>query len=118
MHPIPFQANCLQGSAKDLLVGIIPNNHFDSNRFDPKGASEKARDSQYSLNKIKRPFRLRSGRPLIIDPGGWVGKRNITVVVCFGLKMGVIKHALESLNNCNNLSPSSHTFRGEVSFLA
>jgi hypothetical protein len=33
--------------------------------------------------------------------------------------MGVIKHALECLNNCNkNLSPSSHTFREEVRLLA
>jgi hypothetical protein len=40
--------------------------------------------------------------------------KQIAVVVCFRIDMGVIKHPLQCLNHWGNLSPSSHTFREEV----
>jgi hypothetical protein len=73
--PIPYQADFLQGSAKDLLIGIILfNKHFESNQIRPKGTSKESKDFLKFLNKTNRQTGLDRKCPwYLIQVVGWVG---------------------------------------------
>ena len=61
---------------------------------------------------------IQNGLVIKIRSGLVGGKKDFTVVANIGMKTGVIKHALPSLYIDTNLSPSPHTFLGEVRVLA
>ena len=83
MRPIPYQADChLMAAPRTCSSGLSLTSAWTRIRFEPKGASGKARDFQKFLNKINRPSDSdRKGHQYSIPPRFRPGEKTLLPTV-------------------------------------